>query len=117
MGIRERLILPLEALYEVSRNKESRTVDFMRRLYLYMRSWARGQLRAWAAFFEKNGDLSRAKEYEQIYDVMIELLERMYLILGQEPLSIQVFSDVLDAGVNDVRIGIIPPGVGSGNLW
>ena len=39
------------------------------------------------------------------------LLERMYLILGQELLSIQVFSDVLDAGVNDVRIGIIPPGV------
>ena len=71
----------------------------------------RGQLEAWTAFFEKNGDLSRAKEYEQIYDVMIELLERMYLILGQEPLSIQVFSDVLDAGVNDVRIGIIPPGV------
>lgn len=111
-GIRERLILPLEALYEVSRNKESRTVDFMRRLYLYMQQLGiRGQLEAWTAFFEKNGDLSRAKEYEQIYDVMIELLERMYLILGQEPLSIQVFSDVLDAGVNDVRIGIIPPGV------
>ena len=109
-GIRERLILPLEALYEVSRNKESQTVDFMRRLYLYMQQLGiRGQLEAWTAFFEKNGDLSRAKEYEQIYDVMIELLERMYLILGQELLSIQVFSDVLDAGVNDVRIGIIPP--------
>ena len=106
-GIRERLILPLEALYEVSRNKESRTVDFMRRLYLYMQQLGiRGQLKAWTAFFEKNGDLSRAKEYEQIYDVMIELLERMYLILGQEPLSIQVFSDWYYSA-----------GSGSGNFW
>lgn len=35
----------------------------------------------------------------------------MHLILGEEPLSIQIFSEVLEAGISDVRIGIIPPGL------
>lgn len=111
-GIRERLMMPLEELYEVSKNKDSRTIDFIRAIYRYMQHLGiRRQLEEWTAFFEKDGQLSRAKEYEQIYEVMIGLLERMNLILGQEPLSVQVFSDVLEAGINDVRIGIIPPGM------
>lgn len=111
-GIRERLMLSLEELDQISRNKEARTVDFIRAVYRYMQHLEiRRQLEEWTEYFEKRGDLSRAKEYEQIYEVVISLLERMHLILGQEPLSIQVFSDVMDAGVNDVRIGIIPPGL------
>lgn len=111
-GIRERLILPMEELDSVSRNKEARNVDFMRALYRYMQHLSiRRQLEAWTSFFESRGDLSRAREYEQIYDVAIGLLERMHLILGEEPLSIQIFSEVLEAGISDVRIGIIPPGL------
>lgn len=111
-GIRERLIVPLEELDQIYRNKESKNVDFMRALYRYMQHLdVKGQLAHWTAFFEKSGQLSRAKEYEQIYEVMIDLLERMHLILGQERFSIDVFSDVLDAGIQDVRIGIIPPGL------
>lgn len=111
-GIRERFILPMEELDSVSRNKEAKTVDFMRALYRYMQHLGiRRQLEKWTAFFEEKGDLSRAKEYEQIYEVVISLMERIHLILGQEPLSIQVFSDVLEAGIGDVKIGIIPPGL------
>ena len=102
-GIRERLILPMEELDSVSRNKEARNVDFMRALYRYMQHLSiRRQLEAWTSFFEGRGDLSRAREYEQIYDVAIGLLERMHLILGEEPLSIQIFSEVLEAGISDV---------------
>ncbi|MGN0204109.1 MAG: helicase-exonuclease AddAB subunit AddB [Coprococcus sp.] len=110
--VREKLIYPLAELYDVVQNKDICLVELIRAIYRYMcQLGIRQQVEGWRKKFESRGDLARAKEYEQIYDVMIRLLEQVNLILGQEKMTVREFSDVLETGMSDVRMGIIPPGM------
>ena len=59
--------------------------------------------------FEEKGDLAQAKTYEQIYDQVIDLLEQMADILGEEKLSYDDFLSVLESGMEEMTVGVIPP--------
>ena len=56
------------------------------------------------------GDGAAAKEYHQIFRVIMELLEKYVELLGDEKVSLEEFSELLDAGFSEVKVGIIPPG-------
>lgn len=64
-----------------------------------------------AEAFMQQGQLALSKEYEQIYKVIVDILQRLMEIMQDEPMSLKVFSDVLDAGLNEAKVGIIPPGI------
>lgn len=64
-----------------------------------------------ADHFGNSGELSLEKEYTQVYDVVIELLKKYGEILSDEVVSIREYADILDAGFNEEKIGIIPPGI------
>ena len=51
----------------------------------------------------------KAKEYEQIYDVVMDLLDKMKSILSDEAMDVKEFSDIFDAGMSAATIGLIPP--------
>lgn len=111
-AVRERFISLLAELYEVVRNKDAKAVDYIRAMYRYMcRLAIRQQLDRQRDYFEQMGDLARAREYEQIYHVVLELLEEMSLILGQENMTVRELSEVLEAGLSDIKLAIIPPGM------
>lgn len=61
-------------------------------------------------FFEKNGNQARAKEYDQIYKIVMDLLDKVTSLLGDETMTIREYSDILDAGFEAAKVGIIPPG-------
>lgn len=54
---------------------------------------------------------SKASEYRQIYRKTIELLEQLDAILGAEIISIDELCQIIDAGFEEMKIGIIPPSV------
>ena len=56
------------------------------------------------------GDAVMAKEYHQIFRVSMELLEKYVELLGEETNSLEEFSELLDAGFAEVKVGVIPPG-------
>lgn len=58
-----------------------------------------------------SGDLERAREYAQIYRLVMELLEQIYALLGEEELSLEEFAQILDAGFAEIKVGIIPQNV------
>ncbi|MCD8398369.1 MAG: exodeoxyribonuclease V subunit gamma [Lachnospiraceae bacterium] len=55
------------------------------------------------------GELS--SEYRQVYPVLIGLLDEMVDLLGEEQMDCGEFADILDAGLSEAKIGIIPPGI------
>lgn len=57
------------------------------------------------------GAREEAKEYSQIYAILIGLIDEMVELLGEEQVSCREFSEILDAGFDDARVGIIPPGI------
>ena len=60
--------------------------------------------------FLADGDGVTAKEYHQIFRVIMELLEKYVELLGEEKVSLEAFSELLDAGFAEVKVGVIPPG-------
>lgn len=61
--------------------------------------------------FTKQGDLVRAKEYGQIYRLVIELLDQIHGLLGEEQISLQEFLEILVAGFGEIEVGTIPQNV------
>lgn len=59
--------------------------------------------------FEKEGELSLAKEYAQVYRIVIELFEQFVELLGDEKISLKEYCELLDAGLEEAKVGIIPP--------
>ena len=64
---------------------------------------------AWK-LFEAHGNQARAKEYDQIYKIVMDLLDKVTSLLGDETMTIREYSDILDAGFEAAKVGIIPPG-------
>ena len=108
--IREKFITPLQELAGLGGDKEQSFGDLVKALYRYMElTDVEGRIAQWQAYFASVGDLSREKEYDQIYDMLIDLLEKIYDILGGEKGTIREFADICEAGLRQVRLGIIPP--------
>lgn len=106
---RERVMLILQPLLD-QQGKTGR--DYVHALYRFL---VEGQvyekLSAMENAFEQAGDLVRAKEYGQIYRLVMELLEQIYELIGGESMSLQEFADILDAGFGEIQVGTIPQNV------
>lgn len=61
--------------------------------------------------FQEQGDLARAKEYGQIYALVIDLLDQIYGLLAEEAMERREFADILDAGLAEISVGTIPQNV------
>ena len=60
--------------------------------------------------FEQLGDQVKAKEYAQIYKIVMDLFDKVVDFLGEEVLPVKEYSDILDAGFEAAKVGVIPPG-------
>lgn len=61
--------------------------------------------------FKASGQLSLAREYTQIYRIVVELFDKFVELLGDEPVSLGEYCKLLDAGLEEARVGVIPPSV------
>ena len=68
-----------------------------------------GKMEKKREMFEEKGDLIQAATYAKVYDQVIDLLEQMAEILGDEKLSYDDFLSVLESGLEEMQIGVIPP--------
>ena len=59
--------------------------------------------------FYASGDSERAKEYEQIYELILNLLDKISMITGNEEVSPAEYTAILSEGFKDIKVGIIPP--------
>lgn len=69
------------------------------------------QLEAWKAEAERLGDLETAREHEQVWTRVLELLDEIVEGLGDQVLSPEVYLRVLSAGLDGLKLGLIPPGL------
>ena len=59
--------------------------------------------------FQESGQLALAKEYAQVYRIVMELFDRFVELLGDEQISLKEYCDLLDAGLEEAKVGVIPP--------
>lgn len=61
--------------------------------------------------FTTENELALAKEYQQIYKLVLGVFDRLVELLGDEEMNLKEFKEILDTGFSEARIGLIPPGV------
>jgi ATP-dependent helicase/nuclease subunit B len=89
--------------------KKSTGSELVKALYSFIvNAKVEEKLEEYEEFFTGQGNLVKAKEYAQIYRLVMELLEQIEGLLGDEELDIKEFSDVLDAGFSEIKVGTIP---------
>ena len=109
--IREAVYENFKPLFMAFRGKENTVSTQTFELYSLIRHLDMEQLlKERGEFFEKNGNQARAKEYDQIYKIVMDLLDKVTSLLGDETMTIREYSDILDAGFEAAKVGIIPPG-------
>lgn len=67
------------------------------------------KLEKWRMAAEENGHLLKAREHEQVWNAVIDLLDQCVEILGEEPVTIKEFASILEAGFESMHFSIIPP--------
>lgn len=98
-------------LFEVFRGREHTVAEQTYGLYQFIRSLCvEEQLKERELFCETSGNPAKAKEYAQIYKIVMDLLDKVTSLLGEEQISIREYRDILDAGFEAAKVGIIPPG-------
>lgn len=90
--------------------KKSETIrDYCVAVYIFMVKMNMSQKAdLYAGRFEAKQDISRLGEYRQCYGKIIELLDQMVALLGNEKVSFAEFLDILDAGFGEIKVGLIP---------
>ncbi len=69
------------------------------------------KLAAYEGMFRQSGDMARAREYGQIYRMVMDLLDQMNSLLAEEKMGMKEFADILDAGFGEIQVGTIPQDV------
>ncbi|MDE6064482.1 MAG: PD-(D/E)XK nuclease family protein, partial [Lachnospiraceae bacterium] len=107
--LRERFYEELSPLLNVEAKSAAAYVEA---LYLFLtKNKAAERLAAYEEMFLDKGELVRAKEYAQVYRLVMELLEQIMGLLGDEPMSLKEFADILEAGFAEIEVGTIPQNV------
>ncbi len=104
--LREQL---MEELSPCLFTEESSVRTYVEQLYFFMTGLQVEQrLHRYSEAFEAAGDAARAREYRQIYRKIMDLLNQMVVLIGEEILSVERFGEILRAGFEELQVGLIP---------
>lgn len=106
---REAVIEPLLALSEKLKGKNTTTkictalFEFLEAIKVYK------TLELWIENFKLSGAQAEVTEYSKIWNLVMELLDQMVEVLGDEILTLEEFVSVLSMGFSKHKMGLIPP--------
>ena len=86
--------------------------EYSKCLYEFIvKSHVQEKLKQQELIFKNQGDRAMEKEYAQIYGIVMELLDKMVSILGEETVSPEEFRQLFETGMAQAKVALIPPGI------
>ncbi len=112
--IRARFVDSIANVMEVLKRRNKTVADITRALHIFfMEQEVQQSVKACETRFVETGEHALGKEYAQIYRIVIDLFDQFVELLGDETISLQEYCELLDAGLEEAKVGIIPPSVDS----
>lgn len=109
---RERAMAPFLPFAEKMHSRDAVLRQYADALYELLEACqVQQQLKDRELMLMGEGAREEAAEYSQVYGILIGLLEEMVDLLGDEQVNGREFAEILDAGLSEAKIGIIPPGI------
>ncbi len=114
-SLRQKFVDEVTKLYEVLNQKEAPVKEKITAIYeLLVNYRCEEQLDVFAQELKAKAtdeDMQRAKEYEQVFRLVLDIFDRIVELLGADILSLREFKDILETGLKEAKVGLIPPGV------
>lgn len=107
-SMRKQVMDELEPLFRMGRQGTVREYTQALRSFI-AKIQGQDKLKAYVEWMNAEGDYVRAREYSQVYDAVDELLNKFEQILDDEVMSLKEYMDILEAGVAEIKVGVIPP--------
>ncbi len=107
-ALRTRLVRQLEPLFGNFRE----TAEFADGLYRFIaNNGVQQKLKRFEEKFAREKDAVREREYAQIYRLVMDLLDQIVSLIGEEPVKAEEFAKILEAGFDEIQVGTIPQNV------
>lgn len=108
--IRERFAEEVKELADGFRGGRKTIREYCHCLYFFiLKSNIQEKLKKQEKIFAENGDKAMEKEYAQIYGIVMNLLDKMVEILGDEIVTGTEFQQILETGLTEAKVALIPP--------
>lgn len=112
--LREKFVEQITPLWNIFHKEDGNyhtVLEESRALYtLVCQLDVEGQLKEYEEYFNQEEETALAKEYAQIYKIVMDLLDKMVELLGEERMNVREYREILEAGLEAAAVGIIPPG-------
>jgi ATP-dependent helicase/nuclease subunit B len=107
---RKHFVEEVAVLAEGFSGKRHTVEEYCRILYQFIvDSEIQQKLKKQELGFKAMGDKAMEKEYAQIYGIVMGLLDRMVEILGGETVNRREFQQLLETGLAQAKVALIPP--------
>ncbi|OFI05459.1 ATP-dependent helicase/deoxyribonuclease subunit B [Clostridium acetireducens DSM 10703] len=107
--IRYKIIEPLKEFYSNIVNKKTAR-DMCEALYNFLNNIKVSEkIEGWIKKFKIDGKLDIASEYNQIWNIVVDILDQIVETIGEENINSKQFAQILITGFAEYEIGLIPP--------
>lgn len=109
-GLRVRFVEKLDGLVFILKKRRKTVKDVTMAVHeFFLQEQMQEQVQRMEEKFLAEGELALAKEYSQVYRIVIELFDKFVELLGDEWISLKEYCELLDAGLEEAKVGVIPP--------
>ncbi|WP_168119307.1 helicase-exonuclease AddAB subunit AddB [Paenibacillus sp. HB172176] len=103
-------IVPSLAGFEQSLRKAGNVTQMCEALYrLLDRIQAADRLERWSDIDLENGNVLRSRTHRQLWGNVMDLLDQMVELAGEETLSPELFAGMVEAGLDSMNLASVPP--------
>src|SRR5690606_18079385 len=106
---KEEISAPLLALQQELAQAEN-TREMCAALFTYLEQVAVSRkIEAWRDEAEAVGQLEEAREHDQVWSAVLELLDQMVEIIGEEKINLSLFAKMIESGLESMHFALVPP--------
>ena len=106
---RQAVVEQFKTIKETKEKEKSTIKDLTLALYKFLQQkQVEKQLQLLASQMELEKEYLLQSEYEQAYEKVFHLLKQLVMLLGEECVPFDTYCDILKAGLEDIKVGMIP---------
>lgn len=110
-NMREKIAAPFSNIYKLTISN-CKVRDICEELYNFIVMSNLGEkIEEYIEEFKADGQLQMAREYSQIYNIIIETIDQFVEVLGEYKMSLEDFTKILQAGFEAYKVASIPSSV------
>lgn len=107
--IKDKIVRPLKEFHENIKNKKN-AKEMCTALYDFLNSISVPEkIEAWIEKFREEDRLDKVNEFNQIWNIVVELMDQIVEVMGEEKLDSNIFGKLLKNGFEEYEVGLIPP--------